>query len=491
MFITVRCCLSPTVRRSVLPMSSNGHHHHNNQQHDHLFHLQHPSLHHIHCRPFTLFALGNKKGRQSRPAEVDRSRQSLGDDRPPQQCSSAMGLELPLKINERLSTLKEDVLSALLDKNAVPPELISSLMSGVGGSSFSKALELVPSYNQNLQKMAKYYFTAKGGKLIRPTVSLLMSAACNQHSKKPSSATVPSRSGNVISSATSSDSSLRNKSSVAAAVEESEKKPIDISFNQYRIAMVAEMIHNATLVHDDVIDESDRRRGQLTVNARWGNKQAVLVGDFILARATKVLCSIGEPPVIETMAEIVEDLVKGELLQLNGPSTSTGDARFNHYMVKTFYKTGSLFANSCRSVAMLSENCDEILLELATEFGRNLGLAFQLVDDILDYCATEDALGKPTVNDLRLGLATCPVLFAAEEFPEVLNPMIERRFSADGDVQLALELVQRSDGLAQSRRLAREQGDKAIQCADQLLPGGGLVRDCLVDIVRRQLARER
>ncbi|KAL3072826.1 hypothetical protein niasHS_017800 [Heterodera schachtii] len=460
MFVVVRCCLfPPAVRRSVLPMSANA----NGSQ-----------SHHFHCRPLTLFALGNSSRKRRQKAEHS----AAGDGRPSPQslteCSSAMGVELPPTITERLSTLKKDVIDALLDKNAVPPELITSLMAGVGGSAFSKALELVPSYNQNLQKMAKYYFTAKGGKLIRPTVSLLMSAACNQCAKRPTTPadTAPGRTPTSI-------------------VNESEEQPIEISMNQYRIAMVAEMIHNATLVHDDVIDESNTRRGQPTANARWGNKQAVLVGDFILARATKVLCSIGEPPVIETMAEIVEDLVKGELLQLNGPSTSTGNARFNHYMVKTFYKTGSLFANSCRSVAMLSENCNGLLLELTTEFGRNLGLAFQLVDDILDYCATEEAMGKPTATDLRLGLATCPVLFAAEEFPDALNPMIERRFSADGDVQRALELVQRSDGLTQSRRLAKEQGEKAIQCAEQLLPEGGLVRDCLVDIVQRQLARER
>lgn len=138
-----------------------------------------------------------------------------------------------------------------------------------------------------MQVMAKYYFD-QGGKLLRPTVSLLMSQACNQ---------------------TRGDKQLN---------EEIDR----IRANQYRIAMVSEMIHTASLVHDDIIDESDMRRGQPTVNARWGNRQAVLVGDYILARATRVLCEIGIPEVISVMAEVVEDLVQGELMQLTVPSKS-------------------------------------------------------------------------------------------------------------------------------------------------------------------------
>ena len=265
--------------------------------------------------------------------------------------------------------------------------------------------------------MAKYYFD-QGGKLFRPTVSLLMSSACSQ-----------------ITKPTCQEDEL-------------------INLNQYRIAMVAEMIHTASLVHDDVIDESDTRRGQPTVNARWGNRQAVLVGDFILARATKVLCSIGEPKVISTMAEIVEDLVQGELMQLTAPNDLDASQRFQHYMTKTFYKTGSLFANSCKSVAMIAK-CKEEEERNAFEYGRHLGLAFQLVDDMLDYVASSAMLGKPSLNDLKQGLATCPVLFAAKEYPE-LNVLITRRFKNDGDVEKALNIVMNSNGLRQTKELAKE-----------------------------------
>lgn len=124
------------------------------------------------------------------------------------------------------------------------------------------------------------------------------------------------------------------------------------------------MIHTASLVHDDVIDKANLRRGQLTVNARWGNRQAVLAGDFILARATKLLCTIGDPEVISTMASIVEDLVKGELMQLSTPIDSDPNDRFQNYLLKSFYKTASLFANSCKSVAVLScKYCKSWLLK--------------------------------------------------------------------------------------------------------------------------------
>lgn len=346
-------------------------------------------------------------------------------------------VELPNEVTKMLSSLKDDILESLMER---------TMMNGLATYTDNPF-----KFTKELREMSRYYFD-KGGKMIRPTISLLMSAACNQQ----------------MASSTNSIA--------------------DISLNQYRIAIVAEMIHSATLVHDDVIDESNTRRGQPTTNARWGNKRAILIGDFILARATKVLCSIGQPQVIETMAVIVEDLVKGELLQLNSPPQSK-NARFKHYMTKTFYKTGSLFSNSCKSAAMLS-GCSESTQHLASEFGRNLGLAFQLIDDVLDYVASASELGKPTASDLRLGLATCPVLFAADEFPE-LDPLIERRFSQPGDVEKALELVKCSNGLQNSRKLARQHGEAAIENIRQLLPQRGQIHDCLVNSVLRQLERQR
>uniref|UniRef100_A0AC34QM64 Decaprenyl-diphosphate synthase subunit 1 n=1 Tax=Panagrolaimus sp. JU765 TaxID=591449 RepID=A0AC34QM64_9BILA len=347
--------------------------------------------------------------------------------------------DLPPSIIKRLKTLHGDIISAILEQSESTKSFIN--FSSLSATNFTK----------NMQEMAKYYFD-QGGKLFRPTVSLLMSSACSQMVK-----------------------TMANEDDL-------------VDLNQYRIAIVAEMIHTASLVHDDVIDESDTRRGQPTVNARWGNRQAVLVGDFILARATKVLCSIGEPPVISTMAEIVEDLVQGELMQLTAPQDLDAVQRFQHYMTKTFYKTGSLFANSCKSVAMIA-GCKEEVQKDAFEYGRHLGLAFQLVDDMLDYISSSEQLGKPSLSDLKQGLATCPVLFAAQDYPE-LNLLISRRFKNEGDVERALNIVMNSTGLRQTKDLAKKHSYAAAALAEKL-PQNDSSRDCLVDIALSQLNRDR
>jgi decaprenyl-diphosphate synthase subunit 1 len=344
---------------------------------------------------------------------------------------------IPEYIVKRLKNLQMDIITSIVTQSEISTQL--------------SPISTATNFSKNLQEMAKYYFD-QGGKLFRPTITLLMSDACSQITK-------PHYIGDDL-----------------------------IDLNQYRIAMVSEMIHTASLVHDDVIDESGTRRGAPTVNARWGNRQAVLVGDFILARATKVLCSIGEPPVISTMAEIVEDLVQGELMQLTVPPELEPVQRFQHYMAKTFYKTASLFANSCKSVAMLA-GCDEKLQNDAFEYGRHLGLAFQLVDDMLDYVATSEILGKPAAADLKLGLATCPVLYAAHDYPE-LNQLINRRFKKDGDVEKALKIVIGSRGLEQTKELAKEHCYAAASLAEKL-PSKDSSRDCLIDYALSQLSRDR
>ncbi|VDK42698.1 unnamed protein product [Anisakis simplex] len=324
-------------------------------------------------------------------------------------------LRLPQFVTDKLNKLQFEVVQSLLDQSYI----IRSADSCDTPSS-SK-------FTQNLEKMAKYYFN-QGGKLFRPTVSLLMARACNQ--VKPE--TTAFESGRET-----------------------------VTTNQYKIAVISEMIHTASLVHDDVIDESGIRRGSPTVNALWGNKMAVLVGDFILARATQVLCSIGRPNVISVMATIIEDLVKGEFMQMTDGSEADADLRFDRYMAKTYSKTASLFANSCKSAAILAD-VSESTVKIAYEYGRSLGLAFQLVDDLLDFVSTPAAMGKPTANDLKLGLATAPVLFAAQEHPE-LNHLIARRFCENGDVDLAWEMVANSSGVERTRAMARQHAYHAAK----------------------------
>ncbi|KAK9763484.1 coq1 putative hexaprenyl diphosphate synthase [Basidiobolus ranarum] len=232
------------------------------------------------------------------------------------------------------------------------------------------------------------------------------------------------------------------------------------------------MIHTASLVHDDVVDDSPTRRGAASTNAAFGNKLAVLAGDFILARTSIALARLRNPEVTELLAKVMEDLVDGEFKQLK--NTKQGDhekpnmSTFEHYMDKTYLKTASLIANSCKATAILGGNTASIA-ELAYSFGKDLGLAFQLVDDMLDYTTTADEFGKPVGADLKLGLATAPVLFAWEEFPE-LGQLIKRKFSQPGDIEKAYELVWRSNGIEQTRKLAESYCQKAINAIQQLPP---------------------
>lgn len=241
---------------------------------------------------------------------------------------------------------------------------------------------------------------------------------------------------------------------------------------QIRLAQIVEMIHVASLLHDDVIDKSSLRRGAPSAPAAFGNKLTVLAGDFLLGRTSAALSRLGENEVVELIASVIANLVEGEILQLKAMhgedlgiesvrKSSVGDDNWNIYLQKTYLKTASLMAKGARAAVVLG-GCKEgeVWKEVAYAYGRNLGIAFQLVDDLLDYEAGEGQLGKPGGADLQLGLATGPALFAWEEHPE-MGPLIERKFKEAGDVELARDLVRRSSGVQRTRELALAYAEKA------------------------------
>lgn len=169
--------------------------------------------------------------------------------------------------------------------------------------------ELLPVSPSGLKETSEYYFDGKG-KALRPVIVVLMARACNSH---------------------------HNNSRAMRA-------------SQRSIALIAEMIHTASLVHDDVIDNASSRRGKRTVSSVWGEKQAVLAGDFILSAASVALARIGNAAVVGILTQVIEDLVRGEFLQLG--SKENESERFAHYLEKTFKKTASLIANSCKAVCL-------------------------------------------------------------------------------------------------------------------------------------------
>uniref|UniRef100_A0A9L0SAZ8 All trans-polyprenyl-diphosphate synthase PDSS1 n=2 Tax=Equus TaxID=9789 RepID=A0A9L0SAZ8_HORSE len=259
----------------------------------------------------------------------------------------------------------------------------------------------------------------------------------------------------------------------------------DVQASQRSIALIAEMIHTASLVHDDVIDDARSRRGKHTVNKIWGEKKAVLAGDLILSAASIALARIGNTTVISILTQVIEDLVRGEFLQLG--SKENENERFAHYLEKTFKKTASLIANSCKAVSVLG--CpDPVVHEIAYQYGKNVGIAFQLIDDVLDFTSCSDQMGKPTSADLKLGLATGPVLFACQQFPE-MNAMIMRRFSLPGDVDRARQYVLQSDGVQQTTYLAQRYCHEAVREISKLRPSPE--RDALIQLSEIVLTRDK
>ncbi|PXF41072.1 Solanesyl-diphosphate synthase 1, mitochondrial [Gracilariopsis chorda] len=259
---------------------------------------------------------------------------------------------------------------------------------------------------------------------------------------------------------------------------------------QRNLAEITELIHAASLLHDDVIDVASTRRGERSVNAVFGNQLAVLAGDFLLARASVALARLRDCDVVELLSTVIEHLVRGEVIQMGNGSSFKRDENdlFEAYMSKTFFKTASLVANSCRAVTMLAGHTKEVA-DAAYNYGKDVGIAFQLMDDLLDIIGTADKLGKPVLNDLRQGHATAPVLYALQQFPELL-PMIERRFNEEGDIETTLELVKRADGLTKTRELATEHILRAVDTVVQTLPANDY-RSALVNLANFALTRER
>lgn len=267
--------------------------------------------------------------------------------------------------------------------------------------------------------------------------------------------------------------------------------PDDVRRRQQRLAEIAEMIHVASLLHDDVLDNAATRRGLRALNLEVGNKLAILAGDFLLARASVTLASLRNTEVIELLSRVLEHLVAGEVMQMTAKPESLSS--MEHYVKKTYYKTASLIANSSKAIALLGGH-GEKSADLAYDYGKNLGLAFQFQDDVLDFIGSESILGKPTLGDLKEGIATAPVLFAVEEFPE-LQELVERRFKHSGDVQRAHELVKKSKGIARTQELAREHRDLAIAAIDALPVSessyANKCRRALKELARRSVERSK
>mmetsp|Transcript_28502 Transcript_28502/g.72512 ORF Transcript_28502/g.72512 Transcript_28502/m.72512 type:complete len:404 (-) Transcript_28502:821-2032(-) len=247
---------------------------------------------------------------------------------------------------------------------------------------------------------------------------------------------------------------------VARATANLMKLP-DITEKHRRLAEIVEMIHTASLVHDDVLDECDIRRGKQTINSLYGTRVAVLAGDFLFAQSSWFLANLDNLEVIKLISQVIADFANGEISQ--AASLFDTEITLEQYLDKSYYKTASLIAASCRSAAVFSDVSEDVK-GCMYAYGKHLGLAFQVVDDILDFTQSTEQLGKPQGQDLASGNLTAPVIFALQHagVKDELLAIIESEFVEEGSLGKALELVEAGGGIAAARALARKEADLAL-----------------------------
>jgi octaprenyl-diphosphate synthase len=229
---------------------------------------------------------------------------------------------------------------------------------------------------------------------------------------------------------------------------------------RFELAATVEFIHTATLLHDDVVDESALRRGRETANARFGNAASVLVGDFVYSRAFQMMVSVNHMRVLEVLADATNVIAEGEVLQLM--NMHDPDIAVEDYLRVIRYKTAKLFEASARLGAVLADAPHDVE-EACADYGRSLGTAFQLVDDLLDYEGSTAQLGKNVGDDLREGKPTLPLLVAMERGTAAERNLIRQAIEHGEITKLAdiVEIVRHTGAIEATRDAARAQADKA------------------------------
>ncbi len=248
------------------------------------------------------------------------------------------------------------------------------------------------------------------------------------------------------------------------------------------LAATVEFIHTATLLHDDVVDMSDLRRGKATANSVWGNKASVLVGDFLFSRAFQLMVADGSVKVLEVLSNASAIIAEGEVQQLmTANDTTTTEAA---YLEVIEAKTAALFAAACQVGAQVAERPMAEELALAS-FGRNFGIAFQLVDDILDYSAEQADLGKSIGDDFREGKMTLPIVLTLARCNDVERKFFERCLEdldqQEEDLHQAIKLMEQYDALVDSKSRARAYGETALEALVTFSPSKA--RDALTGVV--------
>ena len=290
------------------------------------------------------------------------------------------------------------------------------------------------------------YIIGSGGKRLRPQLVLLAAAACGLNSEE---------------------------------TEESAKNPVTV-------AAIIEFIHTATLLHDDVVDASDLRRGQDTANSVWGNEAAVLVGDFLYSRAFEMMVDVHSLDVMSILATTTNRIAEGEVMQLL--NVNEPDITEAQYIEVIEAKTARLFQAATELGAVLAGQPTEVRLALAS-YGMHLGTAFQIADDVLDYQSDSGTMGKNIGDDLGEGKTTLPLIYAMRDGDSAQAALVADAIRQGGLDQLAavMEIVSKTDALAKSIHRASESADAAVK-ALSVIPQSKH-RDALARIARYSVER--
>ena len=237
-----------------------------------------------------------------------------------------------------------------------------------------------------------------------------------------------------------------------------------INKKRLKLAAVIELLHTATLVHDDVVDESQTRRGIKSVNTLWSNAHGVLIGDYIYSKAFILMVEIAEPKILYELANATNDISKGELIQLDALNNVSIDLK--QLEAISYYKTGRLFEASAKTGAILSSG-DRNFVSNVSKCAKNLGVLFQIKDDLLDYSLDEKAIGKPVFQDIKEGKVTYPFYFAyinadKNNKEKLLSYLGKNRLN----IKSIYSLIQNLNGIKDTKLLASKYQNKAIKYAN-------------------------
>ena len=259
----------------------------------------------------------------------------------------------------------------------------------------------------------------------------------------------------------SSGKQLRAKLSLISS--SSDKK---IRLRRYKLAAVIELLHTATLVHDDVVDESEIRRGTKSVNNIWSNAHGVLIGDYIYSKAFMLMVELGNPKILDELSKATNDISKGELIQLDAIKNTK--ITLEKLEDISYFKTGRLFEASAKCGAILAKSSNSYQRNI-TNCSKNLGVAFQIKDDLLDYSSDETIIGKPILQDIREGKVTYPFYFAYKK-----ASLEEKKYLASklGDKKQnnkkIIELITNLGGIKETENLAIKYFMKSKQAASKI-----------------------